>query len=139
MKILIVDDDPATVTFMSLAFVAAGHEVSTASSVAQAIGCASKEPPDVVLSDLAFGSNLDREHDGCSLARTLRSIPATADVGLLAVSGAGSPNVLRDTTSSGFDGFVSKPVDLTSLLQQVDDLGELVAARRNGEPATEQA
>lgn len=138
MKILIVDDDPATVTFMRLAFVAAGHAVSTASSVAEGIAQARDEPPDVVLSDLAFGSALDGERDGCSLARTLRSVPATADVGLIAVSGAGSPDVLRDTTNSGFDGFVSKPVDLRSLLHQVARLGHVVAARRHGGSATEQ-
>jgi len=138
MLILIVDDDPATVSFMRLAFTAAGHTVITASSVGEAIGVASNEPPDVVLSDLAFGSalrtDLDGGRDGCSLARTLRSMPATADVGLLAVSGAGSPDVLRDTADSGFDGFVSKPVDLASLLDRVDRLGELVAARRTTAP-----
>lgn len=136
MKILIVDDDPATVKFMRLAFAAAGHSVSSASSVAQAIGRARDEPPDVVLSDLAFGSALDGERDGCSLARTLRSMPATADVGLLAVSGAGSAEVLTATTDSGFDGFVSKPVDLTSLLEEVDRLGDRVVARRAGGSAT---
>jgi CheY-like chemotaxis protein len=139
MKILIVDDDPATVTFMRMAFAAAGHAVSTASSVGEAIGCASNVPPDVVLSDLAFGSALDGDHDGCSLARTLRAMPATADVGLLAVSGAGSPDVLAETTNSGFDGFVSKPVDLASLLDRVDRLGDLVAARRAGVPTPGQA
>ncbi|MGB3737492.1 MAG: response regulator, partial [Ilumatobacter sp.] len=130
MKILIVDDDPATVIFMRLAFASRGHDVSTASSIAEAIGRASDDTPDVVLSDLTFGSaigaDLDREHDGCSLARSLRSMPATADVGLLAISGAGSPDLVSDTTDSGFDGFVSKPVDLGSLLEQVDGLGGLV-------------
>jgi CheY-like chemotaxis protein len=139
MKILIVDDDPATVTFMRLAFASAGHVVSTASSVDEAIGCAASDSPDVVLSDLTFGHALgndsDRDHDGCSLARALRSIPATASVGLLAVSGAGSPDVVSDTTASGFDGFVSKPVDLESLLERVARLGDLVADRRRDESA----
>ncbi|MGA9275528.1 response regulator [Ilumatobacter sp.] len=143
MKILIVDDDPATVTFMRLAFVSAGHDVTTASSVGEAIGCARDETPDVVLSDLAFGSalgqHLDGGHDGCSFARTLRATPATADVGLLAVSGAGSPDVLRDTTDSGFDGFVSKPVDLAALLDRVDRLGELVATRRTEQDPADHA
>lgn len=140
MKILIVDDDPATVVFMRLAFAAAGHAVTTASSVGEAIGCAQDEPPDVVLSDLAFGNalgdHLDTSRNGWSLARTLRAMPATADVGLLAVSGAGSPDVLRDTIDSGFDGFVAKPVDLASLLHRVDELGGVVAARRNGQDTT---
>jgi DNA-binding NarL/FixJ family response regulator len=50
-------------------------------------------------------------------------MPGTADVGLLAVSGADSPDVIRDAADSGFDGFVSKPVDLRSLLERVDRLG----------------
>jgi CheY-like chemotaxis protein len=135
MKILIVDNHTATVTFMRLAFTAAGHAVTTALSVSEAIGCAAAERPDVVLSDLAFGNDLDREreHDGYSLARSLRAMPDTADVGLLAVSGADSPDVLRETVDSGFDGFVSKPVDLPSLLERVDRLGNLVADRRAGE------
>ena len=136
MLILIVDDHPATVTFMRLAFTAAGHLVTTASSVDEAIGYATLEPPDVVLSDLAFGNDIDHpsgaEHDGCYLARSLRALPGTADAGLLAVSGADSPDVIRSATDSGFDGFVSKPVDLPSLLERVDRLGTLVAARRTG-------
>ncbi len=134
MKILIVDDHPATVTFMRLAFTSAGHAVTTASSVQEALGCASADRPDVVLSDLVLGNDLAHEQNGCSLARSLRAMPATADVGLLAVSGADSADVLRDTAESGFDGFVSKPVDLASLLERVDRLGDLVAARR-GRPA----
>ena len=143
MKILIVDDDPATVTFMRLAFASAGHTVSTASSVDEAIGSAVSDTPDVVLSDLTFGHALDndpdRDHDGCSLARTLRSMPATSSVGLLAVSGAGSPDVVRDTTASGFDGFVAKPVDLESLLERVDRLGNVVVERRNEHSSADQA
>jgi CheY-like chemotaxis protein len=134
MLILIVDDHSATVTFMRLAFAASGHTVTTATSVDEAITSATAEPPDVVLSDLTFsnagGKDLGQQRDGCFLARTLRSMPATAAVGLLAVSGADSPDVVRETVDSGFDGFVSKPVDLPSLLERVDQLGDLVAARR---------
>lgn len=132
MKILIVDDHPATVTFMRLAFASAGHTVTTASSVDGAIASASSERPDVVITDLTFGNDLDDEIDGCFLARTLRAMPDTADVGLLAVSGAGSSDVARTTLDSGFDGFVSKPVDLPTLIERVDRLGDLVAARRAG-------
>ena len=134
MLILIVDDHPVTVTFMRMAFASAGHTVTTAISVEEAIGSAAAEPPDVVLSDLTFSNagdkNFGQQRDGCFLARTLRSMPGTAAVGLLAVSGADSPDVVRDSVDSGFDGFVSKPVDLPSLLEQVDQLGDLVAARR---------
>ena len=130
MKILIVDDHPATVTFMRLAFAAAGHVVSTASSCHEALESAIADRPDVVLSDLTFGDDLNQQLDGCALARSLRATPGTADVGLLAVSGADSAGTRRDTVDSGFDGFVPKPVDLPSLLERVDQLGILVASRR---------
>ena len=130
MLILIVDDHEATVTFMRLAFASAGHDVVTAASVDDAIDVADATRPDVVLSDLTFGSTLDRDRDGYFLARALRAAPDNADVGLLAVSGAVSPDVLDDSTDSGFDGFVSKPVNLASLLERVDRLGDVVAARR---------
>jgi CheY-like chemotaxis protein len=134
MLILIVDDHPATVMFMRLAFASAGHTVATATSVEEAIEQARAERPDVVLSDLTFsnadGTDHSQKLSGCFLARTLRSMPDTAEVGLLAVSGADSPDLVRDSVESGFDGFVSKPVDLPSLLERVDQLGDLVAARR---------
>jgi CheY-like chemotaxis protein len=134
MLILIVDDHPATVTFMRLAFTSAGHTVITATSVKDAISKAVVEQPDVVLSDLTFanasGNDSGQENHGCFLARTLRSLPETAKVGLLAVSGADSRDVVRETVDNGFDGFVSKPVDLVSLLEHVDQLGNLVASRR---------
>lgn len=130
MKILIVDDHPATITFMRLAFASRGYTVTTAATVDEAIGCAVAECPDVVLSDLTFGKHLDGGADGCALARSLRSMAGTADVGLLAVSGADSHAIRRDVMHSGFDGFVSKPVDLASLLDRVELLGNLVADRR---------
>lgn len=130
MRILIVDDDAATVTFMHLAFEAAGHVVDTAASVDEAVGRAVAEPPDVVLSDLTFGSDGSEGRDGFRLLRALRSRPETAHVGMLAVSGADLPEVLRATEARGFDGFVAKPVDVASLIERVHRLGDEVAARR---------
>ncbi len=129
MKILIVDDHEATVTFMNLAFAGVGHTVTTASNVEAALRHVAEEAPDVVLTDLTFGE----AGGGLELARSLRSAASTSWVGLLAVSGADTPEVLQATVDSGFDGFVSKPVDLTSLLDRVDRLAEIVAERRAGE------
>lgn len=129
MKILIVDDHEATVAFMRLAFVGAGHSVATASNVDAALDCAAEEPPDVVLTDLTFGET----GGGLELGRALRASAATSYVGLLAVSGADAPEVLQATVDSGFDGFVPKPVDLAALLERVDRLADVVAERRASE------
>lgn len=129
MNILIVEDHAATVTFMKLAFATAGHTVSTASNVDEALHCAAEAAIDVVLTDLTFG-DAGVVGDGLQLARSLRAAPSTSSVGLLAVSGDDSPAVLRATVESGFDGFVSKPVDLASLSDRVERLAEVVSVRR---------
>lgn len=131
MRVLIVDDDPATVAFMHLAFESAGDVVDTASSVDEAMRHAARHAPDVVLSDLTFRRDGDELSDGFLLLRKLRSRPETAHVGVLAVSGADFPEVLRATEDHGFDGFVAKPVDVAELISRVHRLGEQVAARHS--------
>lgn len=131
MRVLIVDDDPATVAFMQLAFESAGDVVDTASSVDEAMRHVARHAPDVVLSDLTFRRDGDEAADGFLLLKNLRDRPETAQIGVLAVSGADFPEVLRATEDRGFDGFVAKPVDVASLVSRVHDLGEKVAARRS--------
>lgn len=131
MEVLIVDDDPATVAFMHLAFESAGDVVTTASSVDEAMRHVTLHPPDVVLSDLTFRRDGGEASDGFLLLRKLRERPETAHVGVLAISGADFPEVLRATEDQGFDGFVAKPVDVASLISRVHRLGEQVAIRRS--------
>ena len=130
MKILIVEDDSATASFMRMAFASTGDDVETASSVDDAIRQITDNPPDVVLTDLTFGRDGKTGADGFSLLRWVRSNAESAHIGVLAVSGAGSPDVLRAVEDRGFDGFVAKPVDVALLLERVDRLGQVAADRR---------
>ncbi len=132
VRVLIVDDDPSTVAFMNLAFESAGDVVDTASTVEEAMRHAADHPPDVVLSDLTFRREGDEASDGFLLLKKLRDHAATAHVGVLAVSGADFPDVLRATEDQGFDGFVAKPVDVAALISLVHSLSEQVAARAPG-------
>lgn len=129
MRILIVDDDPATVAFMQLAFESDGMAVQTATGVEEALRSALADTPDVVLSDLTFRGEGDDTSDGFALVKQLRDRPETAHIGVLAVSGADHPDVLRAAKAQGFDGFVAKPVDVASLISHVNRLGESVAHR----------
>lgn len=131
MKILIVEDDSATATFMQMAFGANGDDVETASSVADAIRQLDANPPDVILTDLTFGRDGQTDADGFSLVDWVRNAPQLAHIGVLAVSGAGSPDVLRAVDVRGFDGFVAKPVDVALLVERVQRLGAAVDERRH--------
>lgn len=139
MKILIVDDHAATVTFMRLAFTSIGHTVFSASNVATATEVALVEQPEVVLSDLTFGGEADDQAGGCELAEALRSLRPTLDVGMLAVTGVNATSQLDAALESGFDGIVLKPVDLPSLIAQVDELGSAIVARRAGQYQVDRA
>ncbi len=129
VRVLIVDDDPATVSFMQLAFEAAGDEVATATSVDGALAQVATRPPDVILSDLTLASDGDAS-DGFALLQMLREQASTSHVGVIAVSGDDHPEVLRAAEDRGFDGFVAKPVDVPSLVERVRRLGATVRARR---------
>jgi len=132
MRVLIVEDDAATARFMEMAFTSAGDTVMTASTIDEAINLATADPPDVVLTDLTLGRDGDTDADGFSLLRWLRSRADTVHVGVLAVSGAGSPEVLKAVEDRGFDGFVAKPVEVASLIERSHRLGELAAGGRGG-------
>ena len=132
MRILVVDDDPATATFMKLAFTSAGDTVAAVSTPDEAIRLIDRAPPDVVLTDLTFGPHGDPAADGFALVGWLRGRAETAHVGVLAVSGAGSPEILRAVEDRGFDGFVAKPVDVELLIDRVHRLGAAAVARRSG-------
>ena len=53
-SILIVDDEQQIRSLLSITFTRAGFEVTTASCGADAVGCCSDHPFDVVLSDIAM-------------------------------------------------------------------------------------
>lgn len=131
MKILVVDDHQPTLDLMHMALTNSGHVVSSTTSVMAAIEMALEAPPDIVLSDLTFQTDMtaEVEGDGHALARSLRSIPRTKAVGLLAVTGLTSASERRAASDAGFDGLVVKPFDVRLLLEQVDELGRVVANR----------
>lgn len=138
MRILVVDDHLPTLELMRLALTSVGHTVSSAATVTEALELVAAEAPDVILSDLTFGSappaasgpsGTGREPDGHALARAVRSRPDHQDIGLLAVTGVVSPGARQAAIDSGFDGVVVKPFDLGALIQRIETLDP---GRRDG-------
>ena len=125
MRILVVDDHLPTLELMRLSLTSVGHAVSTAATVAEALELVAADAPDVILSDLTFGSNASgtgQEPDGHALARAVRSRPDHQSIALLAVTGVVSPDQGRAAIESGFDDVVVKPFDLGTLIERIDAL-----------------
>ena len=74
-KVLVVDDDPEIVTFLSTLLELEGIESSVATSAAAALEQLQQGPPDLVLLDIAMP-----DRDGIDLCKELKSDPRTAEV-----------------------------------------------------------
>jgi CheY-like chemotaxis protein len=60
--------------------------------------------------------------DGIQLCRRLKSEPATQALPLLALSANAMPGDIRRALAAGFRGYITKPIDVPSLLAELDRL-----------------
>jgi PAS domain S-box-containing protein len=58
--------------------------------------------------------------DGVELCRRLRAEPATAALPMLALSANAMPSDVRRAKQAGFDAYLTKPLDVVQLLEEVD-------------------
>jgi len=58
--------------------------------------------------------------DGVELCRRLRAEPATAGLPLLALSANAMPSEARRALQAGFDAYLTKPIDVVRLLEEID-------------------
>ncbi|HET6410219.1 MAG TPA: response regulator [Chthoniobacteraceae bacterium] len=109
LRLLIVDDHEATRIVLSRLLTRAGHQVTLAASMQEALAAFAAGHFDVVISDLGLpdGSGLD-------LMRELQRQRPTAGI---ALSGYGMEDDLRQTKEAGFFAHLVKPVNIEQLRQ----------------------
>lgn len=110
--ILLIDDEPEMNSLVELCLEAPGARVVQVPDLAGAVASARKEPPDVVLLDLALGSE-----DGLAILPRLREEPGLAEVPIVAFTVHDSRR--REALEKGVDGFVAKPFKAVGLRQIV--------------------
>ncbi|WP_374729872.1 response regulator [Caballeronia terrestris] len=91
-----------------------GHEVRTVYSGEEAVEIFNHFTPEVVLLDLGLPGM-----SGIAVARTIRTVPSTKDVTLIAITGWGQPQDRVRTAEAGFDFHFTKPVDVAQLKQAI--------------------
>lgn len=117
-RLLLVDDDPALLRLLSIRLDAAGYEVVTAFSGAEALGKLPTFRPQVVVSDLRMDNM-----DGMALFEILSEQNPLLPVIILTAHGT-IPDAVA-ATQRGLFGYLSKPVDSKALL---DCIGRAVQA-----------
>jgi len=115
LKILIVDDDPATLLVASMALQhAGGFEVFLASSGADALECARENRPDAILMDIVM-----HDLDGLSVLSELRNQEQTGNIPVIFHTARTKPADMKKLLSSGAKGVIGKPADPLQLGNEI--------------------
>ncbi|HVF55139.1 MAG TPA: response regulator [Pyrinomonadaceae bacterium] len=116
---LVVDDAPDVTEMIAMLMSIAGYDVVKAFSAAEAFDRARQEHFTVVVSDIGMPVM-----NGYELAEALRALPAYRDVPLIAVTGFAMYDDRERALSSGFNDFLTKPInpmDLIDLVKRLRD------------------
>ncbi len=106
-RILVVDDEPQILRFLKPSLTAAGYEVLTAETAAEALKLAALKSPDVILLDLGLP-----DRDGKEVIRELRTWSATP---IIVVSARDREAEKVDAFDLGADDYVNKPFGIGEL------------------------
>ncbi|SNR75581.1 two-component system, NtrC family, response regulator GlrR [Methylobacillus rhizosphaerae] len=112
-KILTVDDDPDILTLLGMRLKAAGYQVIAASNAEEALSQIAISRPHLVITDLRMPGM-----DGLTLFDTIHKSDPALPVIMITAHGS-IPDAVA-ATQRGVFGFLTKPFDSKSLLQQVE-------------------
>jgi signal transduction histidine kinase/ActR/RegA family two-component response regulator len=120
LRVLVVDDDQDARELITEVLRSRGAEVTAAASAEEARAALDREPPDVLLSDIAMPG-----HDGLELIRSVRQRPVGAGcrVPAIALTAYARDEDRARSLAAGFDAHLAKPVDLDALVMTVAGLG----------------
>ncbi len=113
-QILVVEDNRKSMKLFRDVLQAKGYRTLEATTGAQAIELASEHAPDLVLMDIRLP-----DFDGVEALGRLRADERTASIPVLALTAQAMEGDREQCLAAGFDGYVSKPVNVVELLGTV--------------------
>ena len=114
-QILVVEDNEKNMKLLRDVLQATGYRTLEASTGGQALMLATEHGPALVLMDVRLP-----DMDGVEALRRLRMDERTASIPVLAVTAQAMKGDRERFEEAGFDGYVSKPVDIDELLTTVE-------------------
>jgi len=121
-RVLVVDDDPQLLRALRITLTAQGYEVLTATNGGDALGAASRTPPELVILDLGLP-----DLDGVAVIEGLRGWCAAP---IIVLSARHAEPAKVDALDAGADDYVTKPFGMDELLARMR------AAVRRAAPGT---
>jgi CheY-like chemotaxis protein len=115
-RVLIVEDNERN-RELAAVILELDYEVLEAENGELGVATAKKERPDLILMDLSMPVL-----DGWGALKQLRADPELASIPVIAFTAHALKSDQEAVEQAGFDGYVTKPVDPTTLLDAVDEL-----------------
>jgi len=116
-RILIVEDNEKNMKLFRDVLVAMGYRTLEATTGGDAVDLASEHTPDLVLMDIQLP-----DLDGVQALQRLRAEARTASIPIVALTAQAMHGDRERFLEAGFDGYMSKPVNVHDLIEMVRQL-----------------
>lgn len=116
-KVLIVEDNALNMRLFSDLLEASGYETLQCVDGAKAVGLALEESPDLIIMDIQLP-----DVSGLDITRWLKDDDRTSKIPVLAVTAFAMRTDELLVREAGCEGYLSKPIQVRSFLQTVDEL-----------------
>jgi len=113
-KILLVEDNPVNRRLAVFLLRSQGYQVREATTAPEAFEILQGERADLILMDIELPGM-----DGLEATKKLKEQPATADIPVIAVTSYAMKGDREKALAAGCVGYVTKPIDKTSFMQEI--------------------
>lgn len=115
-RILYIDDDFANRLLVKRVLMAEGFDIEEADNARDGIAMAAKNPPDLILMDIAMP-----DMNGLEATNRIRAMPDIAELTIVALTANAMQGDREMILEAGCDGYISKPIDIDTF---IDDLSQ---------------
>ncbi|MFQ5916552.1 MAG: response regulator [Candidatus Binatia bacterium] len=116
-RILLVEDNPATMEVMQQELEILGYDVAVARDGAEAVEMANSELPDLIIMDI-----LMPKMDGSEATEQIRKNPKTKAIPILAATAKALPEDRERCLASGCNDYIAKPFSYKELQDAIEKL-----------------
>ena len=113
--ILIVEDNEKNLKLVRDVLRYKGYRTIEAMTAGEGLRLAREEHPRLILMDIQLP-----DFDGITALKRLREEEGTRVVPVLAVSASAMPDDQERILASGFDGYITKPIDIKSFVEAIE-------------------
>ena len=113
-KILLIEDNAVNRDLIQFLLESQGYQVREAATAEEAFEFLKTQRPDLIVMDIQLPGM-----DGLEATKKLKENPATRDIPVVAVTSYAMKGDRESAAAAGCVGYITKPIDKTTFLQQV--------------------